>query len=371
MIYDAVIIGGGFYGAVISLYLSKSLGCDRILLLEGSSSIMSRASKNNQARVHHGYHYPRNFNTAYRSKINYPQFELDWGVAISHQHEKLYGIPKSGSNISPQFFRRFSERLGVPLVPASEKIKNTFNRTLIEDVFVAKESVFDAQVLSNYLGSEIEVSNVNLMLSSLVTGVFREDKLGLLRLEVNKHGCNSQEFHAKNIFNCTYSNLNHLDGDFSGVRSGLKHEIAEMALMELPEEIAHYGITIMDGPFFSLMPYPIAGVHTLSHVRYTPHMHWHDEAGVSPYERLNTYEKFSRYQLMLRDAVRYIPAMGKAKYHGSLFEIKTVLKKNELDDGRPILFEECNSMPRFYSVLGGKLDNIYDVLDKLGQLDLN
>ncbi|MBD3843073.1 MAG: D amino acid oxidase (DAO) family protein, partial [Campylobacterales bacterium] len=49
----------------------------------------------------------------------------------------------------------------------------------------------------------------------------------------------------------------------------------------------------------------------------------------------------------------------------SLFEVKTVLVKNETDDGRPILFEEYPSLPGFYSVLGGKIDNIYDVLERL------
>jgi hypothetical protein len=39
--------------------------------------------------------------------------------------------------------------------------------------------------------------------------------------------------------------------------------------------------------------------------------------------------------------------------------------KNEGDDGRPILFEKHLEMPGCYSVLGGKIDNIYDVLEKL------
>ena len=37
----------------------------------------------------------------------------------------------------------------------------------------------------------------------------------------------------------------------------------------------------MCGPFFSLMPFPAAGLQTLSHVRYTPHFAWleRDHAG--------------------------------------------------------------------------------------------
>jgi len=68
---------------------------------------------------------------------------------------------------------------------------------------------------------------------------------------------------------------------------------------------------------------------------------------------------------MVRDVGRYLPAVLEAKYVESLFEIKTVLMKNEGDDGRPILFEKHSELPGCYSVLGGKVDNIYDVLEKL------
>ena len=46
---------------------------------------------------------------------------------------------------------------------------------------------------------------------------------------------------------------------------------------------------------------------------------------------------------------------------GSLFDIKTVLARNEEDDGRPILVEQSHEIPRVFSILGSKIDNIYDV----------
>ena len=49
-----------------------------------------------------------------------------------------------------------------------------------------------------------------------------------------------------------------------------------MALVEPPAELGGAAVTVMDGPFFSLMPYPSRGLFTLSHVRYTPHCSWHD-----------------------------------------------------------------------------------------------
>jgi hypothetical protein len=94
-------------------------------------------------------------------------------------------------------------------------------------------------------------------------------------------------------------------------------------------------------------------------------MYWNDQLGVDPYEKLRLYERDSRVDRMVRDVGRYMPEVLKAKHIDSLFEIKTVLVKSEGNDGRPILFEKHAELPGCYSVLGGKIDNIYDVLETL------
>ena len=138
-----------------------------------------------------------------------------------------------------------------------------------------------------------------------------------------------------------------------------------MALMQVPPVLQGLGITVMDGPFFSLMPFPARGLHTLSHVRYTPHLHWNDKHGIDPYQKLKQYDCETRVDRMMRDVGRYLPSILNAQYVDSLFEVKTVLIKNEGDDGRPILFEKHPELPGCFSVLGGKIDNIYDVLETL------
>ncbi len=140
--------------------------------------------------------------------------------------------------------------------------------------------------------------------------------------------------------------------------------------MKVPPALKDLGITMMDGPFFSLMPFPARGLHSLSHVRYTPHMHWFDDCNFDPSQKLAEYNRASRGDRMVRDAGRYLPAVLNAKQVDSLFEVKTVLVRNEGDDGRPILFEKHPELPGCYSVLGGKIDNIYDVLEKLDEEEL-
>lgn len=66
---------------------------------------------------------------------------------------------------------------------------------------------------------------------------------------------------------------------------------------------------------------------------------------------------------MIRDGQRYLPCLAHAKYEKSLFEVKTLLVKNEHDDGRPILFQRKPADSHVMSILGGKIDNIYDLFD--------
>jgi hypothetical protein len=205
---------------------------------------------------------------------------------------------------------------------------------------------------------------VQIRCQSRVTKIFQGEK-SPLQVVVESEGREPKLFKCRYVFNCSYSGLNQLGGDFTGVSVGLKQEVTEMALMRMPESLEGLGITVMDGPFFSIMPFPARGLHTLSHVRYTPHLHWSDASGMDPYARLQDYPCESRVDRMVRDVGRYIPDVLKTKHIDSLFEIKTVLVKNEGDDGRPILFERHSNLPGCYSILGGKIDNIYDVIETL------
>lgn len=359
-VLDAVVIGGGFYGAAIAIYLSKQRGLKRILLIERESALLTRASYNNQARVHNGYHYPRSFTTAYRSRINLPRFVQDWPEAVSRDFTKLYAISRRNSKVTAKQFVRFCKEIGADIEPAGQALRQLFESRLIEDVFIAEEYAFDASKLADWAECELEECGVEMRLGTRVTSIAKGR--GMLKVAVDG---DDEEIDTRLVFNCTYSGLNQFSGDFPGTYAALKQEITEMALMRAPLALQELGVTVMDGPFFSMMPFPARGLHTLSHVRYTPHLHWGDQRGIDPYRKLEEYESHSRVDRMIRDVERYLPAVKDAQYVDSLFEVKTILVKSEGDDGRPILFEQHAGLPGCYSVLGGKIDNIYDVLEKL------
>ena len=361
---EAVIIGGGFYGSAIAVYLAKHRGIKRILLIEREPALLMRASYNNQARVHNGYHYPRSFTTAYRSRVNLPKFVRDWPLAVKQDFTKLYAIARRNSKVTAKQFERFCREIGADIRPADAVLRALFEPRLIEDVFLVEEHAFDTTQLASWALRELKESGVQVRYQTRVTAISRGARSPLNVVVETSQG-RQEVITCRYVFNCTYSGLNQFSGDFPGVSTGLKQEITEMALMQMPAPLGHLGITVMDGPFFSMMPFPARGLHTLSHVRYTPHLHWTDQQGVDPYQKLDQYEHATRVDKMLRDVGRYIPEVLKAKHVDSLFEVKTVLVKNEGDDGRPILFERHAALPGVYSILGGKIDNIYDVLEKL------
>ena len=57
---DIAIIGGGFYGCYLAKHLSKN---NKVYLYEKNSKLIQESGRNNQYRLHLGFHYPRSLKT--------------------------------------------------------------------------------------------------------------------------------------------------------------------------------------------------------------------------------------------------------------------------------------------------------------------
>jgi glycine/D-amino acid oxidase-like deaminating enzyme len=355
--WDAVVVGGGFYGATLACYLAAERGLRRTLLVEREAMLLGRASYRNQARLHNGCHYPRSLTTAYRSSLHLPRFCRDWASAVERDVTAIYAVARRNSRVTSWHFQRLCAEIGATLHPVPESLRRLFASTLIEDLFLVEEKVFDALRLADLLRARLAHENVEVRMRTNARGVRRVPEG--LSIDLGEGTALSRY-----LFNCTYSRLNQLGGEFPGTRTRLKQELTELALLRVPPALQGLAVTVMDGPFFSLMPFPPRRLHTLSHVRYTPHRAWHDQVGDDPETRLADAPQ-CQAERMLRDAARYLPCIEQSTHVESMFEIKTVLLKNESDDGRPILFEKHADLPGCYSILGGKIDNIYDALQQL------
>jgi glycine/D-amino acid oxidase-like deaminating enzyme len=359
---DTTIIGGGFFGSMIACHLAAK--GQRVILLERGENLLERASHNNQARVHQGYHYPRSLITGLRSRENYTRFVAEFGDCVHRGFDKYYAIGREFSKVNAAQFELFCKRIGAPLSEAPIQVKALFDRGLIEEVFRVEEAAFDARKLTAMVWNRLEKSNILVWTKSEATRV--EHSAGGIRVTANRLG-RTVAIQSNQVFNCTYGDLNGILRASDLPLIPLKHELAELALVQPPPILAKLGITIMCGPFFSLMPFPSTPWHSFSHVRYTPHAGWNENTAddMSPQEARAMGEPVSRVEMMRLDALRYMPDVAAIIPKKSLFEINTDLPVNEKDDGRPILFRRDCGLPGLHCVLGAKLDNIHDILDEI------
>jgi hypothetical protein len=252
-------------------------------------------------------------------------------------------------------------------------VKRLFDASRIDSVFEVQECAFDADRLRARVDRDLRDAGVSIALDT--EAVRLAAGIGDATTVVTRGQRGERNITTSLVLNCTYSRLNRLLADSASPVIPAKHELTEMALVEPPRELAGAAVTVMDGPFFSLMPYPSRGLFTLSHVRYTPHASWHERPGAPTTDAVDGDARLaactSRFDHMVRDAQRYLPVMSKSRYVESLWEVKTVMPRSEQDDSRPILLQRSTVHPNCFTVLGAKIDSVYDVEEALtATLDL-
>ena len=144
------------------------------------------------------------------------------------------------------------------------------------------------------------------------------------------------------------------------------------------------GITVMDGPFFSIMPFGKTGLHSLTSVTFTPHVtsyevrpsfgcqkgpDRHGKEKCTPENLGNCsdcpHKPDSAWPYMSHLAAQYLKEEYGYTYQKSLFSVKPILKSSEVDDSRPTAVKVLNRKPFFVSVLSGKINTVYDLDDYL------
>ena len=269
---------------------------------------------------------------------SYQKFIINYKDAIEINFNSYYAISKLNSKTTAKQFEDFLSFLSINYNISSDSFKDLFNNNLVEKVYQVEEKVFNSHILLEIMLEKLANSNVSINLNTSILNIYNKGNF-LLAESNNSHVENTKyDF----VFNCTYSGLNFFN-ETNNIN--LKHRVSEMALVSLPSELQGKSITLMDGPFFSLMPFPSAGkgIYSLSHVNYTHH------------ETLNEGEDFyklyrkpemirikykSNYKYMLSDASRFLPSLNKIKYVDSIWDIKTTLLSSDINDSRPILFNE-------------------------------
>ena len=350
--HEVAIIGSGFFGLRLALFFAKR--GKKVSVFEKESEPFMKASLINQARVHNGYHYPRSYPTALSSNKNYSLFFEEYRDCINNKDQHIYAIAKKNSLVNSNQFEIFCKNINSPLKEANSEIKSLFSNDLIDKVYLAEEVVFNATMIKEMLLKQLKCYNVEFFFNTKVNKIQTDDNLVHLITS-------SDTYRSESLYNLTYGNLNELISNSNFEKIPLKFELTEIALIKPAKNLANLAITVMDGQYFSTMPYPAFNCHSLTHVRYTPHLSWQNKTNDTDSDaELNRKHK-TNWEYMFRDVKRYLPIFKNSNYLGSKYAIKAVVSRNEGNDGRPIVVKKHSQKPIILSILGSKFDNIYDL----------
>jgi len=365
--YDKIIIGAGIYG----LYAAGFCGRrgQRVLVLEREPAPFGRATYINQARVHHGYHYPRSLSTAMRSAGYFDRFNKDYSFCINSSYTSVYALSKNFSWCDGSQFSNFCRAAGIPCEEVSTS--RFFNDDMCDRAFITKEYTYDAKILCDHMMSSVsELKDVQLIFNAAVTAIDRS--AGSYEIGLS----DGRKFSAPFILNASYASVNQIL-DLAGFdKFRIKYELCEIILCEAGDKLSGYGFTVMDGPFFSIMPFGMTGLHSLTSVSFTPHATCRNELpSFSCQERSSGYcspsslgncnscpvRPSSASVFMEQLAHKYLKDEYSFKPCRSLYSMKPILMSSEIDDSRPTVIRRASEDPAFVSVLSGKINTIYDL----------
>lgn len=370
MCYDKIIIGAGLYGLYSALFCAKR--GQTVLVLERDPAPFMRATYINQARVHMGYHYPRSYSTAIKSAGYFKRFNEAYGFCVHSKFDQVYATSANFSWTDAKEFQKFCKDAGIRCdeLPATR----FFNQGLCDGAFLTEEYTYDAQILKQYFLEALEkYSNVTIRYNEIIERIEQDEECFAVYTRTDS-------FESAFLLNATYASVNQILSLLGFEPFRIKYELCEIILCEVSENLKGTGLTVMDGPFFSIMPFGKTGLHSLTSVTFTPH-------SVS-FEDVPTFECQARsggycseralgncnecpahpataWEYMSGLARKYMREEFKFSYHSSLYSMKPILKASEIDDSRPTVIRSFSEKPRFVSVLSGKINTVFDLDDIL------
>ena len=354
---NVAVIGCGAFGAEIAL---KARACGlSVTIYEANTDILLGASGNNQNRLHLGFHYPRDLETGRQSIRGFEAFKQKYAECIEGEFQNAYFIANKCSLTSPEEFLEFCEMLGAPYKPvlASNfpvKVQGADKGILCEEV------AYDCRVLRDLVWMRLRDEDIDLAIGEKVLKI---EKAGeRYRIESQ----NRSPLLVDVVINCSYANINRLTEQLGYVVPERLFEYTVVPIIKL--DIPKVGITIMDGPFMTLLPHGKSENSLLYHVEnsvvaksiatqldekwLTP--------DTSPFASMNKNQYFRH---MIEACREYVPVLEGATLAGFLEGPRMVLARKEDTDARPSMINDYGDS--YFTVFSGKIDHCMWVADDM------
>ena len=328
-----------------------------------------RASFVNQARLHTGFHYPRSFLTASESLNHHRSFRARWPKAV-RDFEQIYAVALRNSKTSGADFAAFIDRLRVPTDEIDPDL--WFQPQTVSRAFRVEEPSFDALCLRHAVSEEISHRpEITVRLNTTVTGGSATSSESIIKLNTG------ETIQSEGIVLAAYAGTNALRRALGLPEMPLTFELAEVLLGHVSPVLRDIGFTVMDGPFWSLMPFGHGDKVSLTSVGLTPLRRSPREANFpcqshrddcSPLHlqdcttcpaRPPSAVAHHQQQMaaFLKQASAFTPT-------SSLLTVKVVLTATEVDDARPTVVHrepEANVV----TLLAGKISTLFELDQEL------
>ena len=220
------IIGAGIFGCCIGYELHRA--GHNVTIIEQDADIMQRASKCNHNRLHLGYHYPRSIETAEQSLDGLVSFLTNYKDAIVSHFPNYYMIAREGSNVTSAEYIKFCNEAKIDYTNETPNA-TIINGNLISLSINTDEAVFDYDILKSLVKEYVK--DIDIKFNTEFDG--------------NIDDCDY-------LINTTYASINKVN-KLLGVPE-LKLKLQDVVIPYFRMESDPFGITIMDGPFCSVLP---------------------------------------------------------------------------------------------------------------------
>lgn len=337
-------IGGGIHGISVALALAEA-DID-VTIVEKNKRILQGTSGATHNRAHMGYHYPRSIKTARECLQGIEYFKLRYPEALYHPKEAYYAIAKEGSKTSSEDYIKFCDYMHIPHIfrwPSSKLL----SRDYLDSSFLVPEPCFNLRVLHQVLEKEAAQKGVAIRTGSTVIG--SEQKADGTHMVTIEKESTKEHLRAGIVINATYAYSNNVLS-ISGLESDRTEYyyhtteviVARSSKQHLP------ALTVMDGPFISVMP--CAGYDDLYLVYDVVYSVVHEQRGLL-YEKPNTVQ--SNWRKMIEHGGKYFPFLRTLQYVESLWGSRPVPVDDTIDS-RSTRIVRHKTSPGFYSILEGK-----------------
>lgn len=321
------IAGAGIYGATTAIRLAEQ---GHEVHLFDPLGVLNAASAINQFRIHSGYHYPRSPETIRETMEARQEFMDTYEPAIVRTSKHYYAIPFEGSQTPPDLFERVMAEHRISARPCRPE---WMNFDFIDRCYEVDEQIYDPEILREELTKKIEALRIRRHHHE-----FRQDMRG------------DYDFVVWAVYGL---------GPSRGLFKSVKFQVAEKILIQLPKQLQHVSLVVIDGPFTAFDPYGNSERSLWGSAKNTNHWTTTDPNEPIPEQYrslLNgpTFEPISwtRFEAMRQDAMLAVPASAEAKYLGSRFTIR-VVENNPIQDRRTLYVQE--TAPGEIHIFSGKV----------------